>query len=232
MRRLANLPGFGQKGTALQIIVADNQAIFRTGIARVLTPHDDLCVATICADLECLSSAIERLPKSIVIFPSSITSDLPALLACIEEANSRAVVIIEHEATLQQEVEDRMAGILLRSVAGPELIDCLHRVARGERSVQRASAKTEPAPDRTGANVLERLTPKELQIIALISEGCKNKEIATQLATKEQVVKNYLRTIFDKIGVSDRLELALFTVHHRVLAEAAERVRTTMVRSA
>ena len=60
-----------------------------------------------------------------------------------------------------------------------------------------------------------------LQIVALIVQGCKNKEIASQLGTKEQVIKNYLRGIYDKTGVSDRLELALFTIHHRVLAEAA-----------
>ena len=54
-----------------------------------------------------------------------------------------------------------------------------------------------------GANVLERLTPKELQIVALVTEGAKNKDIATQLGTKEQVVKNYLRSIYDKTGRMD-----------------------------
>src|SRR5882757_4157230 len=48
-----------------------------------------------------------------------------------------------------------------------------------------------------------------------------NKEIATQLGTTEQIIKNYLRNVYDKIGVSDRLELELFTIHHRILAEAA-----------
>ncbi len=72
-----------------------------------------------------------------------------------------------------------------------------------------------------GARVRDRLTPKEIQIVALIVQGCKNKLIASQLNTKEQVIKNYLRSIYDKTGVSDRLELALFTIHHRVLAEAA-----------
>ena len=62
-----------------------------------------------------------------------------------------------------------------------------------------------------------------MQIVSLIVQGCKNKHIATQLGTKEQVIKNYLRSIYDKTGVSDRLELALFTLHHRVLAEAATR---------
>ena len=69
----------------------------------------------------------------------------------------------------------------------------------------------------------DRLTPKEMQIVALIVQGCKNKDIATQLGTKEQVIKNYLRGIYDKTGVSDRLELALFVIHHKVLAEAAAR---------
>ena len=75
--------------------------------------------------------------------------------------------------------------------------------------------------DSVGARVRDRLTPKEMQIVALIVQGCKNKDIARQLGTKEQVIKNYLRSIYDKIGVSDRLELALFTLHHKLLAEAA-----------
>jgi DNA-binding NarL/FixJ family response regulator len=80
--------------------------------------------------------------------------------------------------------------------------------------------------------VLQRLTPKELQIVALVAEGCKNKDIANQLGTKEQVIKNYLCSIYDKTGVSDRLELALFTIHHRALAEAVENVRATKLRTA
>jgi DNA-binding NarL/FixJ family response regulator len=63
-----------------------------------------------------------------------------------------------------------------------------------------------------------------MRIVALIVQGCKNREIAMRLKTTEQVIKNYLRSIYDKTGVSDRLELALFTIHHRVLAQAAAEV--------
>ncbi len=76
----------------------------------------------------------------------------------------------------------------------------------------------------------DRLTPKELQIVALIVQGCKNKDIAEQLGTKEQVIKNYLRSVYDKTGVSDRLELALFTIHHRILAEAAAKAGSLLER--
>ena len=69
-----------------------------------------------------------------------------------------------------------------------------------------------------GTRVRDRLTPKEMRIVALIVQGCKNREIAQRLKTTEQVIKNYLRSIYDKTGVGDRLELALFTIHHRVLA--------------
>jgi DNA-binding NarL/FixJ family response regulator len=216
----------------LQIILADNQAIFRTGVARVLALQEDMRLAAQCADLDRLKEAVGSLPRSIVVFPSSIGSDLAPLLDWIEQAGSRSVVILEHDGTLEPAVAQRVHGVVLRSVAGPQLVDCLRAVARGERYEQRASVRSMPAPDRIGAKVLQRLTPKELQIVALISEGCKNKEIATQLGTKEQVVKNYLRSIYDKIGVSDRLELALFTIHHRALAEAAEHVRLQMVRIA
>jgi len=106
-------------------------------------------------------------------------------------------------------------------VDATDLVDCVRRVGRGQRVVQRTNVTTMPAADSVGARVRDRLTPKEIQIVALIVQGCKNKEIALQLGTKEQVIKNYLRGIYDKVGVSDRLELALFTIHHRVLAEAA-----------
>src|SRR5439155_7383990 len=75
--------------------------------------------------------------------------------------------------------------------------------------------------DMVGLRVRDRLTAKELRIVALIVQGYKNKEIVTQLGTTEQVIKNHLRNVYDKIGVSYRLELALFTIHHRILNEAA-----------
>jgi DNA-binding NarL/FixJ family response regulator len=215
-----------------QIILADNQAIFRAGVARVLDQERNFQVVAQCNDLERLKEAVGSMRRCIVVYPSSIAPSLHELLEWIEQAGSRSVVVLEHGVTLDDAIARRVEGTVLRSVAGPQLVDCMLRVAAGQRSVQRANLKTMPSPDRVGANVLERLTPKELQIVALIAEGSKNKEIALQLGTKEQVVKNYLRSIYDKTGVSDRLELALFTIHHRALAEAAERVREKLVRSA
>lgn len=215
---------------SVPIILADNQVIFRTGTARVIAQEPGLEIVAQCADLERLEEAVGSLRHSVTIFPSSMPHDLGRLLDWIDLAGSRSLMILEHGATVEDAIRARLNGLVLRSVAGTQLLDAIRRVWRGERFEQHATVKEMPSPDRVGARVLERLTPKELQIVALVSEGHKNKGIADMLGTKEQVVKNYLRSIYDKTGVSDRLELALFTVHHRTLADAAAQVRADLVR--
>ena len=217
----------------MQVILADNQVIYRTGIARVLLSEAATEVVAQCVELAELMESVSRWERSIVIFPSSFTSDVHALLDRIEGAGSRAVMILEQGTVLDPAVGQRLQGVVLRSVAALQLIDCLYSVAAGVRYTHRALVKTMAAPpDQLGAKAAQRLTPRELQIVALICEGLKNKQIAHQLGTKEQVVKNYLRSIYVKAGVSDRLELALFTVHHRALAEVVEATRLALVRSA
>lgn len=214
------------------VVLADNQAIFRTGAARVLAGELDLEVVVQCPDLPCLKEAIGSFPHSIVLFPTSMGTDLHQLFDSVERAHSKPVIIVDHGQELDEDIALRAEGIIHRSVSGKQLADCLRSVAAGERSIHRTVVRSMPMPDRTGDRVLQRLTPKEMQIVALVGEGCKNKEIASRLGTKEQVIKNYLRTIYDKTGVSDRLELALFTLHHRALAEAAEQVRAQFARTA
>jgi DNA-binding NarL/FixJ family response regulator len=100
-------------------------------------------------------------------------------------------------------------------------VEAVRRLARGQTFLQSANpAEGEISEDLVGARVRDRLTDRELRIVAAVVQGYKNREIAEQLATSEQMIKNALRNVFDKIGVSDRLELALFVVHHRLLAQA------------
>jgi DNA-binding NarL/FixJ family response regulator len=97
-------------------------------------------------------------------------------------------------------------------------VECVHRVIKGFSSIQRpAEAIGSEEEVSVVARVRDRLTPKEMKIVALLVQGCKNREIALRLGTTEQVIKNYLRSVYDKTGVSDRLELALFTIHHRIV---------------
>jgi DNA-binding NarL/FixJ family response regulator len=204
-----------------RIILADNQAIFRAGAARTLSLEEDMRIVAQCEDAPKLFVAVDGLRGSVVLLSSSLRLELKDLFARTQAAGSRTVLVAENAELVPEEVAALFDGILHRNVAGSVLIDCIRRVARGQRFMQRANVTTMQTSDSVGTRVRDRLTPKEMQIVALIVQGCKNKDIAQQLGTKEQVIKNYLRSIYDKSGVSDRLELALFTIHHRVLAEAA-----------
>jgi DNA-binding NarL/FixJ family response regulator len=204
-----------------RLILADNQAIFRAGAARVLSLEDDMRIAAQCEDMAKLFAAIDTLRGSVILVSSSLRPDLKDLLARTRSAGSRIILVTENAEQVAEDMAGFFDGILSRNVPGTALVECVRRVAQGQRYVQRSNVTTMQAADSVGTRVRDRLTPKEMQIVALIVQGCKNKDIATQLGTKEQVIKNYLRSIYDKSGVSDRLELALFTIHHRALAEAA-----------
>ena len=215
-----------------RLILADNQAIFRAGAARVLALEDDMRIAAQCEDGEKLLAAVDALRGSILLVSSSLRLDLKDLLARVRLAGSRIVLVAENAEQVSEDLSSLFDGILCRNVPGTALVDCVRRVAQGQRFVQRSNVTTMQTADGVGSRVRDRLTPKEMQIVALIVQGCKNKEIAMQLGTKEQVIKNYLRSIYDKTGVSDRLELALFTIHHRALAEAAAKAGNLIQKTA
>jgi DNA-binding NarL/FixJ family response regulator len=204
-----------------RLILADDQAIFRAGTARVLALEDDMRIIAQCEDASRVISTIRSFPSSVLIFSTGLKLDLATVASELERVASRGILIAERNEEIPDAIVARLGGVVGRGISGPGIIDCVRRVARGQRLPKEVTELVVPLPDVVGAKVRDRLTPKELQIVALIVQGCKNKDIANQLGTKEQVIKNYLRSIYDKIGVSDRLELALFTLHHRLLAEAA-----------
>ena len=205
-----------------KIILADSQAIFRAGTAKILAMDEDMRIIAQCTDLDRLHHAITTFPGSIVLLASSMRPDLTRMRMLLETTSSRGIVIAENNESASTYLQQGFRGVVYRSVNGPTLVECVHRVASGETWIPPQLMRNESAEDdMVGTRVRDRLTPKEMRIVALIVQGCKNREIAMRLKTTEQVIKNYLRSIYDKTGVGDRLELALFTIHHRVLAQAA-----------
>ena len=208
-----------------KIILADSQAIFRAGTAKVLAMNEELRIIAQCTDLDRMYHAITTFPGSIVLFASSLRPELTRLRVLLDGANSRGIVIAENNEVAATYLQQGFRGVVFRNVTGTSLVECVRRVADGDTWIPpKLMQPDSPEDDMVGTRVRDRLTPKEMRIVALIVQGCKNREIAIRLKTTEQVIKNYLRSIYDKTGVSDRLELALFTIHHRVLAQAAAEV--------
>ena len=205
-----------------KIILADSQAIFRAGTAKVLAMDEDVRIIAQCSDLDRMYHAITTFPGAIVLFAASLQPNMTRLRTLLETTSSLGIVIAENSDTHTPYLQQGFRGVVFRNVSGAALVECVHRVAAGETWLPPQLMQPDsPEEDMVGTRVRDRLTPKEMRIVALIVQGCKNREIATRLKTTEQVIKNYLRSIYDKTGVGDRLQLALFTIHHRVLAQAA-----------
>jgi DNA-binding NarL/FixJ family response regulator len=210
-----------------KILLADNQELFRIGMAKILAGEKGFQLAAQCADIERLLPLVDAYRSSVVLFASALRPEYQDLMSHVKAAGSRAVVIAENWEPTDSFIAHDICGVVYRNTADQELVECVHRVTQGYCSIQGpgdAIGLDEEAS--IGTHVRDRLTPKEMKIIALLVQGCKNKEIALRLGTTEQVIKNYLRSVYDKTGVSCRLELALFTKHNRILAAAAAQVGT------
>jgi len=203
----------------LKLILADNQAIFRAGVAKVLAVEDEMRIVAQAETSEQMFMALDRFNARVLVAAGGFDPDFNAVLQAAKQVGTALVVVAEKG----ERAEDYPGahGLVYRNATGPALVECVRKAARGETWVQNAAVPGELAEsDLIGFRVRDRLTAKELRIVSLIVQGYRNKEIASQLGTTEQVVKNYLRNVYDKSGVTDRLELALFTLHHRMLSEA------------
>ena len=206
----------------LKMVLADKQAIFRAGIAKVLGVEDEIRIVAQVQTGDQLLPTVEKFRPNVLAFATNLVGNLPDLVAAAAQYKTRLVALAETGENASTHLSAGVHGVVFRNVTGQQLLECVRTVANGSTWTQPAQASPEiNENDMVGARVRDRLTPKELKIVALVVQGYKNKDIATELGTTEQVIKNYLRNVYDKIGVSDRLELALFTIHHRILAEAA-----------
>jgi DNA-binding NarL/FixJ family response regulator len=202
----------------IRIVLADNQPIFRAGTARVLEAEPDLSVLAQCDDAVTLLETIKATRAALVFLAYSLNADMDKVFAATAATGSRIILMTDTQGEPQPTVMARIDGLLNRHVSTGDLLKCVRSVGSGERTVGIASSNS---ADGVSHRMLSMLTQRELQIVGFVVQGFKNRQIAGELGTGEQVVKNYLRSIYDKTGSSDRLELALFTLHHRLLAQAA-----------
>ena len=220
------------KPGAIRIILADSQAIFRVGIRKIFALEDDLRVVAQADTLENLRAAIERYPTDVVLLEGSLIAGEPNAVPEILRLAPDVKLIVQAVSTDENQTVDLyrrgVRGIISRSIAPDLLVRCVRRIAAGETWIDNQSVNWVIEAYRAQAAALvsprnqPRLSPKEMAIITCITQGKRNKEIAFQLGTTEQVIKNYLRKIYDKLGVSDRLELALYCLHNRIIQNDAD----------
>jgi DNA-binding NarL/FixJ family response regulator len=213
--------------TPIRVIMADPNAIFRVGVRKVLGLEDDIRVVAQADTLGQTLDALSKFAADVLLYGAGISPNAPE---AISEVNKRSpgikVIVLAGELPPEQTVEYLRRGV--RGIVDPGitpelLVRCIRKVAEGETWLDNRGVNWVIEAYRTqssqpnGARPKNQLSDKEMMIVSGVAQGLRNKEIAAQIGTTEQVVKNYLRKVYDKLGVADRLELALYCIHNRLL---------------
>src|SRR6202046_2021859 len=217
----------GGSGRLIRVILADSQAIFRAGLRKIFALEDDIRVVGQAETLSQTQSAVTKFSADVLIYESQLTPNpVEAVSEILRQAPHIKIVVVTpaSDEQLTLDLFRRGAhGILSREVEPEVLVDCLRKVAAGEPWLENQAVHWVMEAFRghnlrpSGARPKVQLTPKETLIVSCVTQGMKNKEIAIRVGTTEQVVKNYLRKVYDKLGVADRLELALYCLSHHVV---------------
>jgi two-component system, NarL family, nitrate/nitrite response regulator NarL len=222
----------------IRVFIADGQPIVLEGLRWVLSQYPGIQVVGEAADgIEVIEKALQLEPDIILLDFKLPRVDGLAVLRSIQSRVPRTKVIIFTSSDNKNDFVEAMklgcSGILLKEAPTSLIEKSIQRVQAGEiwldsnttaavirhfASPKDFPAAHTPGTGSTSSNKASReraqLSQREREIIVLIAQGYKNKEIAEKMFITEQTVKNHLHNVFDKLGVSDRLELALYAIHN------------------
>lgn len=208
----------------IRILIADREQIFRLGLKNIFAGEDDLRVVAHAQEAGELARAVEQFKPGIVFVQAEILGANPteSLLDLRRSSPESKIVITASELDEKQTLtcmKCGASGVILKSTDPALFVKCARKVAEGElwlpkkqvaqmaRLVDESQGGTRPA---------DTLTGREKTVISYLVQGLRNREIAERLSITEQTVKNHLRSVYDKVGVSDRLELVLYAIHRRL----------------
>jgi two-component system, NarL family, nitrate/nitrite response regulator NarL len=224
----------------IRIVVADDHPIFRDGLCRLLALEEDFEVVAQAQDGRQVLEILQQLEPDILLLDLKMPGlDGLATLQRLQASRNKTRVIVLTASDDKNEFVQAMklgtSGIVLKQTATELLIKSIRKVHAGEiwldshttaavirQFVANEEAPPPPPPPAAPASSAPRdrerspLSQREREIVALVAQGFKNKEMAEKMFISEQTVKNHLHNIFDKLGVSDRLELALYAIHNNL----------------
>jgi len=218
----------GASAPRIRILVVDDHPIVREGLRKLLDLEEDIEVVAETDNGRNALELVDQLQPDIVLLDLKMPGmDGLTALQAMQRTTHRARVIVltasEDKNEWVQAMKLGCQGIVVKQTSPDLIVKSIRKVHGGEiwldshttASVMRQFASPSDQITTGAAKGRERspLSTREREIVALVAQGYKNKEMAEKMFISEQTVKNHLHNIFDKLGVSDRLELALYAIH-------------------
>lgn len=204
----------------VSVLLADDHAFIRAGVEAVLAQTDFEMVGAVSSGREALE-AVKRLDPAICVFDVTMPDGdgVETLIALRSSGDNRPIVLLTAEIDdrrLLDALEAGVNGIVGKEGAEETLVDALGRVLAGEQVIDeglRARASDE-ASRRSQPSPFAALTPREITIASFVARGLRNRDIAAELGITEGTVKVYLHSLYQKIGIDNRTELAVLALNH------------------
>jgi DNA-binding NarL/FixJ family response regulator len=213
----------------IKIVIADDHPVVRIGVRNMLSEEDGFDVLGDASDGdEAITQTLELQPDILlldVLMPKM--PGLEVMRAIMNGTPTVKILLLTSTITTQQIIEALhigARGIVLKDALAGHLQTAIRTVVSGDywiggkRVINLVSALHELMQQaQVPVRKTYGLTPRELEVVGAIVEGCSNRDIAKQFNLSEETVKRHLSNIFDKTGVSTRLELALFAIAHHLV---------------
>ena len=213
----------------IKILVADDHAVFRDGLRKLLEGADDISVVGEASNSnECIKMLGKFKPDILLLDLRMPEKDGLEVLTEVnfDSLPTRVIVLTaaEDDGDVVRAMRLGARGVVLKQSASDLLLRSIRQVHDGEiwldnhmtAEVIDAFKKSAESGQRREKRLL---SDREKEIVQLVTQGFRNREIGEKLFISEQTVKNHLHNIFDKLGVSDRLELALYAIHHSLVEQ-------------
>lgn len=219
-----NVPG------PIRILIADDHPLFRDGLRRLLQAEPGFEVVGEASDGDGLVALAGRAKPDLILLDLAMPRRdgmevLRELSAARLPVRTLLLTASINKSQIVQALRLGACGVILKESTTQRLFDCIHCVMAGQYWVGRESVsdlvmalRSVVPPDGVPRVPDFGLTRREMEIVTLVVAGYSNPDIAQRCSISEQTVKHHVSNIFDKLGVSNRLELALFAVNHRLTA--------------
>lgn len=204
----------------IRVVLADDHAVVRRGLTGLLESTDDLVVVGVAKDgSEAVALVREHRPDVAVMdLQMPVLDGVEATRAIVAEGAGTEVLVLtsfSDHARIDAAIEAGAVGYLLKDAEPEVLLAGIRAVARGEspldpRAARRLISRASPASGTSGAD----LSPREVEVLRLVVAGLLNKQIAVRLGITERTVKAHLTSVYQRIGVADRTQAALWAERH------------------